>query len=88
MNDLVHLSKETEKLYKLCDNYKDWDSMHQRMETMLEDEIKPTLITCKSSMEELKAFIADVKAAMKKAFEGNLLLIEKMAQKNTAMVEA
>jgi hypothetical protein len=41
MNDLVHLAKETEKLVKLCDNYKDWDSMHQRMSKMLEEEIKP-----------------------------------------------
>ena len=47
LNDLVHLSKETEKLFKLCDNYKDFDSMHERMHTMLEDEIKPSRVIIK-----------------------------------------
>jgi uncharacterized protein YwgA len=88
MNDLVHLAKETEKLYMLCDNHNEWDAMHQRMETMLEEDIKPTLVNIKTQMAELKVFIQDVIEAMKKAFAGNLLLIEKMAEKNTVLVEA
>jgi hypothetical protein len=42
-NDLVHLSIETEKLYKLCDNYKGFFAMHDRMSKILENEIKPAI---------------------------------------------
>lgn len=52
-NDLVHLSKETEKLVNLCDNYKEFFSMHARMRIMLDDEIKPARISVKAEMEEL-----------------------------------
>lgn len=34
-NDLVHLSKETEKLVNLCDNYKDFNTMHDTIDNML-----------------------------------------------------
>ena len=87
MNDLVHLAKETEKLVKLCDNYKDWDSMHQRMSKMLEEEIKPAREIVKQEMIDLKAFIEDVKAAMKKAFEGNMVLVTKLADRNSKLIE-
>ena len=87
MNDLVHLSIETEKLYKLCDNHKGYFAMHERMSTMLENEIKPALINAKEQMEQLQIFIAEVKAAMKKSFDEHIDKIEKLAAKNGADIE-
>ena len=87
-NDLAHLAKETEKLYKLCDNYKDFDAMYQRMKSMLDDEIKPARINVRKQLEALKVFIADVKAAMKKAFLDYQKKITTLGKKNGAEIEA
>ena len=38
-------------------------------------------------MIDLKAFIEDVKAAMKKAFEGNMFLVTKLADRNSKLIE-
>lgn len=38
-------------------------------------------------MTDLKAFIEDVKAAMKKAFDGNMILVEKLADRSTKLIE-
>lgn len=78
-NDLVHLSKETEKLVNLCDNYKDFHSMHERIDNMLQNEVIPARKNVKEQMVQLQEFIAQVKAAMKIAFDDLIHKIENKA---------
>jgi len=40
-NDLVHLSKETEKLVNLCHCHKDYEALNLRLKHLLNDELKP-----------------------------------------------
>ena len=57
------------------------------MKHLLDEEIKPAREDLEHYNSELVTFIAEVKAAMKKAFDEYILLIRKLANTNGVNIE-
>jgi hypothetical protein len=57
------------------------------LKSLLDDEIKPAREDLEHYNEELVTFIAEVKAAMEKAFGEYMLLIRKLAATNQVNIQ-